>query len=48
MGFNREFTDRVCFFYAERIAEQGSLGEFFGNPKHGKTKQFLSVFFGAD
>jgi polar amino acid transport system ATP-binding protein len=41
MGFAREFSDRVCFFYAGRIAEQGTPDEIFGDPKQDRTKQFL-------
>src|SRR5690606_20020015 len=34
MGFAREFADRVCFFYAGKIAEQGSPDQLFTNPQN--------------
>ena len=47
MGFAREFADRVCFFYAGRIAEQGSPDRLFGNPTNERTRQFLSAVLEA-
>jgi polar amino acid transport system ATP-binding protein len=47
MGFAREFADRVCFFYAGKIAEQGTPDELFGNPKNERTQQFLSAVLEA-
>ena len=47
MGFAREFADRVCFFDAGRIAEQGSPEELFGNPQHERTRQFLRAVMEA-
>lgn len=41
MGFAREFSDRVCFFHAGRIAEQGAPEQLFGDPRNERTKQFL-------
>jgi len=43
MGFAREFADRVCFFHQGNILEQGSPLQFFGNPKHERTRAFLSA-----
>jgi polar amino acid transport system ATP-binding protein len=43
MGFAREFSDRVCFFFAGKIAEQGPPGQLFGNPENERTRQFLSA-----
>ncbi len=43
MGFAKDISDRVCFFYGGRIEEQGSPGELFGNPKRERTQQFLSA-----
>ncbi len=43
MGFAREFADRVCFFHQGSILEQGSPQQFFGNPKHERTRAFLSA-----
>lgn len=47
MGFAREFADRVCFFYAGKIAEQGRPNEIFGEPKNERTRQFLSAVLEA-
>jgi polar amino acid transport system ATP-binding protein len=47
MGFAREFSDRVCFFYAGKIAEQGPPAELFGAPKNERTRQFLSAVMEA-
>jgi polar amino acid transport system ATP-binding protein len=47
MGFAREFADRVCFFYAGRIAEQGPPDQLFGNPANERTRQFLSAVLEA-
>lgn len=41
MGFAREFADRVCFFDAGTICEQGPPEQLFGNPKMERTKKFL-------
>lgn len=43
MGFARDISDRVCFFYGGKIEEQGPPTELFGNPKRVRTKQFLSA-----
>ncbi|KMS64966.1 hypothetical protein BVRB_040810, partial [Beta vulgaris subsp. vulgaris] len=43
MGFARDISDRVCFFYRGRIEEQGTPQELFGNPKRERTQQFLSA-----
>jgi polar amino acid transport system ATP-binding protein len=43
MGFAKDISDRVCFFYGGRIEEQGPPDELFGNPKHERTQQFLSA-----
>ncbi|CDX45082.1 histidine/lysine/arginine/ornithine transporter subunit; ATP-binding component of ABC superfamily [Mesorhizobium sp. ORS 3359] len=41
MGFAKDISDRVCFFYGGRIEEQGTPEELFGNPKRERTQQFL-------
>jgi polar amino acid transport system ATP-binding protein len=41
MGFARDISDRVCFFYGGKIEEQGPPAELFGNPKKERTQQFL-------
>ncbi|MDT9081608.1 L-cystine ABC transporter ATP-binding protein YecC, partial [Escherichia coli] len=43
MGFARDISDRVCFFYAGRIEEQGPPDALFGNPQRERTQQFLSA-----
>ncbi len=47
MGFAREISDRVCFFYQGRIAEQGPPDQLFGEPKNERTRQFLSAVLEA-
>jgi polar amino acid transport system ATP-binding protein len=42
MGFARSAADRVVMFDDGRIVEQGSPAEFFGAPRHDRTKAFLS------
>jgi polar amino acid transport system ATP-binding protein len=43
MGFARDISDRICFFYRGRIEEQGPPDELFGNPQKERTQQFLSA-----
>jgi polar amino acid transport system ATP-binding protein len=47
MGFAREFSDRVCFFYAGGIAEQGPPERIFTAPQNERTRQFLSAVMEA-
>jgi polar amino acid transport system ATP-binding protein len=47
MGFAKEFADRVCFFYAGKIAEQGPPEQIFGAPQSERTQQFLSAVLEA-
>ena len=42
MGFARAVADRVIFMDAGQIVEQGTPAAFFGNPRHDRTKLFLS------
>ncbi len=42
IGFAREVADRVVMFDEGVIIEEGTSGEFFGNPKHERTQSFLS------
>ncbi len=42
MGFAREVADRIIFFDQGQIVEENSPNEFFKNPKHERTKLFLS------
>ncbi len=48
MGFARDISDRVCFFFGGRIEEQGSPDALFGNPQRDRTRQFLSAVKEAD
>jgi polar amino acid transport system ATP-binding protein len=47
MGFAKEFSDRVCFFYQGKICEQGPPSELFGAPKNERTRQFLHAVLEA-
>lgn len=42
MGFAREVADRVVFMDSGLLVEEGKPLEFFGNPKHERTRAFLS------
>jgi arginine/lysine/histidine transport system ATP-binding protein len=42
MGFAREVGDRILFIDQGKILEQNSPEEFFKNPKHPRTIDFLS------
>ena len=48
MGFAREISDRVCFFYEGKIAEQGPPEQLFDNPQNERTAAFLSAVLEAD
>jgi polar amino acid transport system ATP-binding protein len=41
MGFARQVADRVIFMASGEIVEEAAPDEFFRNPKHARTKQFL-------
>ena len=47
MGFAREISDRVCFFYNGKIAEQGPPAQLFGDPQNERTRQFLRAVLEA-
>ncbi|NLS00366.1 amino acid ABC transporter ATP-binding protein [Rhizobium sp. P38BS-XIX] len=42
MGFARAVADRVIFMNSGQIVEEGAPEEFFANPRHERTKLFLS------
>jgi general L-amino acid transport system ATP-binding protein len=42
MGFAREVADRIVYLDKGRILEIGSAAELFDNPKHDRTRTFLS------
>ena len=48
MGFAREISDRVCFFYEGKIAEQGVPDQLFGNPQNERTQKFLHAVLDAN
>ena len=41
MGFARAVADRVIFMDQGEIIEEGPPDEFFGNPRHERTRNFL-------
>ena len=42
MGFAREVADRIIFFDEGRIVEEATPDVFFTNPRHERTRLFLS------
>jgi polar amino acid transport system ATP-binding protein len=50
MGFAREISDRVCFFYEGKSVEQDDPdpGKFFEDPENERTRQFLIAVLNAD
>jgi polar amino acid transport system ATP-binding protein len=48
MGFARDISDRVCFFFDGKIEEQGSPDDLFGKPQRERTQKFLSAVKEAD
>ena len=42
MGFARQVANRIVFMDAGQIVESGAPAEFFGDPKHARTRLFLS------
>ena len=48
MGFARDISDRVCFFFGGRVEEQGPPEALFGDPQRDRTRQFLSAVKEAD
>lgn len=42
MGFARQVADRVVFMDAGEIVEEASPDQFFDNPQHPRSKEFLS------
>jgi ectoine/hydroxyectoine ABC transporter ATP-binding protein len=43
MGFARDISDRICFFYKGKIEEQGPPHQLFETPQRERTQQFLSA-----
>jgi len=48
MGFAREIADRVCFFEAGRIVEQGPPERVLGAPVESRTRAFLNAVLKID
>jgi polar amino acid transport system ATP-binding protein len=48
MGFAKDISDRVCFFFDGKIEEQGPPNQLFENPQKERTQQFLSAVKSAD
>jgi ABC-type polar amino acid transport system ATPase subunit len=46
MGFARSVADRVVFMDAGKILEQSEPNEFFANPRHQRTREFLGQILG--
>ena len=46
MGFARQVADRVIFMAAGEIVEEAPPGDFFGNPRHERTRTFLGQILG--
>lgn len=44
MGFARDVSSRVVFMDKGIILEEGAPQEFFSNPKHERTREFLARF----
>ena len=42
MGFARKAADKICFLDKGIIVEAGPPEQIFGNPKHTRTREFLS------
>ena len=48
MGFAREISDRVCFFFDGAIEEQGTPAQLFETPQRERTQQFLNAVLEAN
>ncbi len=48
MGFAREISDRVCFFFDGSIEEQGTPAKLFERPERERTQQFLNAVLDAN
>ncbi|MBZ4690543.1 MAG: ehuA [Cereibacter sp.] len=48
IGFAREISDRICFFFGGRIEEQGPPTDLLDEPQEDRTQQFLSAVFDAN
>ncbi len=48
MGFAREISDRVAFFYQGKIAEMGTPEQIFEHPQNPRTQKFLRAVLEAN
>lgn len=48
MGFAREISDRICFFYNGSVEEQGPPAKLFEAPDRERTRQFLNAVLDAN
>ena len=48
MGFAKDISDRVCFFYNGAIEEQGAPSKLFENPERERTQQFPNAVLEAN
>lgn len=48
IGFAREISDRICFFFDGQIEEQGAPAMLLDNPQNERTQQFLSAVMEAN
>ena len=48
MGFAKEISDRVCFFFNGAVEEQGTPTKLFENPERERTRQFLNAVLDAN
>ena len=46
LGFAREAADRVVFMDKGQIVESGAPGELLSNPRHPRTREFISAVLG--
>ena len=47
MGFAKDISDRVCFFFGGSIEEQGTPAKLFESPERERTQQFLNAVLEA-
>jgi polar amino acid transport system ATP-binding protein len=47
MGFARDVADRVCFLHGGRVLESGPPRQILSEPRHERTRQFLSRVIAA-
>ncbi|MFQ5382151.1 MAG: hypothetical protein ACE5EF_11135, partial [Dehalococcoidia bacterium] len=43
MNFAREIADRIVFMDEGRVVEQGAPDDILSNPRHERTRAFLSA-----